>query len=195
MEIYKSRIQFISRKEVLVIMSVIIIPLLINKLLIPYVFPGIGGFLVFAIGAVLLFAFAYLKGFWSNKYVYLFKEGAKFRLDEAGRDGLINSFPGLKITGYGWIYEAFSNIITQDEDEDELARKKLPVGQKNSNLMAVVHLKSDKHTIYLIESLSPWRSTPNLLPYFHLTQPDKENGYYYVKGLEKLVSDLNLSII
>lgn len=190
MEIYKSRIRFISRKEVLVIMSVIIIPLLIYKLFIPYVFPGIVGFLIFAIGAVFLFALAYLKGIWSNSELSIFHENTGFEIKELNNNMQVKSHTGLKVMGFGWIYEAFSDVITQEEDEYERQRKKLPVAQNNSNLMIVVQFKSENETIYLLESLSPWRSTPTQLPYFHLQQPEIKSMCYHVKGLEALISDL-----
>lgn len=190
MEIYKSRTRFISRKEVLVIMSVIIIPLLINKLLILYIFPGIVGFLIFAIGAIILFAFAYLKGIWSNSEVSIFHDNNGFEIKELNNNVQVKSHTALKVMGFGWIYEAFSDVITQEEDEYERQRKKLPVAQNNSNLMIVVQFKSENETIYLLESLSPWRSTPTQLPYFHLQQLEIQSICYHVKGLEGLISDL-----
>ncbi|MBK8568416.1 MAG: hypothetical protein IPN76_35200 [Saprospiraceae bacterium] len=193
--VFESKLQSVSRKAVLSLTIVVGIPALVFALIYgPAIFGNIISYIIVAFAMLGLFAIGYLKGFWSSSRIRIFKNDNFFRLEEVGRNGVLASFDKLELANYGWIYEDFSSVITQDMDEDLVSmRNERKLSQKTSNLMVVAYFKSPTASIFLLESISPWRSTPNQLPYFHQPNIDKENVCYYVKGLEKMIANLKLN--
>ena len=183
MLLFESKIQSLSRKELLIILGVFILPLLgFGR-----IFPPL---LVFPILSAIIFPIGYWWGFWSNKRVRLLAEGSAYKLELFKSQNVLESYPGLKITGYGWVYDDFSSAITKEEEEVDIPADGPRRGVQTTNTMLVIQFKSDNTTLYLLESLSPWRSTPNYLPYFYQKQLDKENCYFHVKRLEPLMKTL-----
>jgi|GEM_PF-4620069 len=183
--LFESKIQSVSRKELLIILTAVILPLLgFGK-----IFPPI---LIFPLFGAIIFPVGYWRGIWSKKRVQLWAEGSAYKLALLKGHVILESYSGLKITGYGWIYDDFSSVITKEEAEAEEPAYGTRRGIQTSNTMLVIQFKSENRTLYLLESLSPWRSTPNYLPYFHQKQLDKENYYFHVKRLEPLMKTLIL---
>jgi hypothetical protein len=194
--VFESRLQSVSRNDVLAVTMLLMIPVfLMIKSIAPWVFANLIPCLLLVLALLALFAVGYLRGFWSSKRVKIIKNGDFYKIEETGNGGLLANFNKLKLAGYGWIYEDFSSVITHDvAEEDFIGGQKPKLARKTSNLMVVVQLKSPTVSVFLLESISPWRSTPNQLPYFHQPNIDKVNVCYYVKGLEKMIANLKLNI-
>ncbi len=194
--VFESKLQSVSRKNVLALSILLFVPALVYlTIFAPAIFGGNISRIVVVVVIIGIFTIGYFRGFWSSNRISIYKNSDNFRIEEVGMNGVLASVDKLKLTNYGWIYEDFSSVITQDVDEDIVSTHSgRKLARKTSNLMVVVYFKSQTATIFLLESISPWRSTPNQLPYFHQPDMAKENTCYYVKGLEKMIADLNLNI-
>lgn len=171
---FESRIQYISRKKLMILISAIVVPIVLSaRLLTLLIGSRVLVLFLFCTISILIFAIGYWRGFWSNKRLQLSTEGQEFRLTVMDRKKPAVTFKNLTLIGYGWSYEESTVPFS-----------------KTTNIILTVQFKSDESVLYLMESLSPWQPIPNEIPYFNQAIIKDGSCYFFVKGLRTLITDL-----